>query len=138
VATSTAVVSRGGGQTGSGTSIKVHVTDLSLSIKRNIWQMPFTVPGGLNYGDAVKAMVLNRLPSQTDFSIASTTVVLPEIVVYGLKQGGDPWQTFRIWRRRSGLSVSSIRAGCLRSARCRIRARASGVDVRRGRQSDCG
>jgi hypothetical protein len=92
VATSTGVVSRGGGQTGSGTSIKVHVTDLSLAIKRNIWPMPYTVPGGLNYGDAVMAMVKDRLPSQTDFSIASTTAVLPEIVVYGLKQGGDPWQ----------------------------------------------
>lgn len=92
VATSTGVVSRGGGQTGSGTSIKVHAVDLSLSIKRNVWQMPFTVPGGMNYGDAVQAMVKDRLPSQTDFSIASTTTVLPEIVVFGLQQGGDPWQ----------------------------------------------
>jgi hypothetical protein len=92
VATSTGVVSRGGGQTGAGTSIKVHAVDLSLSIKRNVWQMPFTVPGGMNYGDAVQAMVKDRLPSQTDFSIASTTTVLPEVVVYGLAQGGDPWQ----------------------------------------------
>ena len=89
---STAVTSRGGGQTGGGTSITVHVTDLSRAIKRNQWAQPFTVPGAMNYGDAVMAMVLNRLPSQTDFSIASTQRALPEVVVYGLKQGGDPWQ----------------------------------------------
>jgi hypothetical protein len=88
---STAVTSRGGGQTGGAQSIKVHVIDLSGSIKRNVWAQPFTLPSGMNYGDAARAMVLNRLPSQTDFSIASTQVVTP-LLVYGLTQGGDPWQ----------------------------------------------
>lgn len=91
VVSSTAVTSRGGGQTGGGTSIKVHVTDLSGSIKRNVWASPFTLPSGLNYGAAAKAMVLNRLPSQADFAIASTQVITP-LLVYGLTQGGDPWQ----------------------------------------------
>jgi hypothetical protein len=92
VTSSTAVTSRGGGQTGGGASIKIHVTDLSGSIKRNVWAQPYTVPSGLNYGDAAIAMVTNRLPSQTDFAISSTTRALPEVVVYGLQQGGDPWQ----------------------------------------------
>lgn len=92
VASSSAVVTRGGGQSGAGTTIVVHVTDLSRAIKRNVWPMPFTVPGGLNYADAVKAMVLDRLPSQTAFSLSSTTRTLPQLVVYGLQQGGDPWQ----------------------------------------------
>jgi hypothetical protein len=94
-ASSSAVTSRGGGQTGGGTSIKVHVTDLSRAIKRNVWQMPFVVPKGTNYGDAVKLMVLNRLPSQTEFAISTTTRTLDTALVYGLDQGGDPWQDIR-------------------------------------------
>lgn len=92
---SSAVIAKGGGQLGGGTSIMVHVTDLSRAIKRNVWQEPFTVASGLNYGDAIQAMVLDRLPSQTQFSISSTTRTLPDVVVYGLTQGGDPWQDCR-------------------------------------------
>lgn len=92
---SSAVISKGGGQTGGGTSIKVHVTDLSRSIKMNVWQMPFVVPKGTNYGAAVKAMVLDRLPSQTEFAISTTTRVLDTALVYGMDQGGDPWQDLR-------------------------------------------
>ena len=88
---SSAVASRGGGQSGGGASIKVHVTDLSGAIKRNVWAMPFTVPSGLNYGDAAQSMVLNRLPSQVDFAISSTENITP-LLVYGMAQGGDPWQ----------------------------------------------
>src|SRR5882757_5330405 len=92
---SSAVISKGGGQTGGGTSIKIHVTDMSRAIKRNVWQMPFVVPKGTNYGDAVKAMVLDRLPSQTEFAISTTTRVLSTALVYGMDQGGDPWQDIR-------------------------------------------
>jgi hypothetical protein len=88
---SSAVLGRGGGQTGSGTSIKVHVTDLSGSIKRNVWAMPYTVPAGLNYGAAAQAMVVNRLPDQTAFAISTTTRITP-LLAYGMQQGGDPWQ----------------------------------------------
>jgi hypothetical protein len=91
VAGSTAVIGQGGGQTGGGTAIKIHVNDMSFAIKRNVWQMPFALPGGTNYGDAIQAMVLNRLPSQIAFNITSTTRVSP-LLVYGLQQGGDPWQ----------------------------------------------
>jgi len=92
---SSAVTSKGGGQTGGGTSIKIHVTDMSRAIKMNVWQMPFVVPKGTNYGDAVKAMVLDRLPSQTEFAISTTTRVLDTALVYGMDQGGDPWQDTR-------------------------------------------
>lgn len=91
VTSSTAVIGRGGGQTGGGTSIKLHVTDLSGSIKRNVWAMPYTVPSGLNYGAAAQAMVVNRLPDQTAFNISTTTRVTP-LLVYGMQQGGDAWQ----------------------------------------------
>lgn len=92
---STAVTSHGGGAHGAGKTITVHAIDLSLAIKRNVWQQPYTVPSGITYGDAVKAMVLNRLPSQTAFSIATTTELIPEVVIYGSTQGGDPWKDIR-------------------------------------------
>lgn len=85
------VIGRGGGLTGGGTSITVHATDLSRAVARNVWQGPFTVPGGINYGAAVRLMILDRLPSQTEFSIATTTRLTP-LLVYGLTQGTDPWQ----------------------------------------------
>lgn len=85
------VTGRGGGVTGGGSSIAVHVVDLSRAVSRNVWQQPFTIPGGMNYGDAVAAMVRNRLPSQTAFSIATTTRTTP-LLVYGLTQATDPWQ----------------------------------------------
>lgn len=92
---SSAVTSKGGGQTGGGTNIKIHVTDMSRSIKRNVWQMPYVVPKGTNYGDAVRLMVLDRLPSQTEFAISTTTRSLDTALVYGMDQGGDPWQDIR-------------------------------------------
>lgn len=92
---STAVSSHGGGAHGGGKRILVHAIDLSLAIKRNVWQQPYTVPSGITYGEAVKAMVLNRLPSQTAFSIATTTEVVPEVIIYGATQGGDPWKDIR-------------------------------------------
>lgn len=88
---SSGVIGRGGGATGGGTAITVHATDLSRAVSRNIWQQPLTIPSGLNYGAAVQLMVADRLPSQTDFSIATTTRLTP-LLVYGLAQGTDPWQ----------------------------------------------
>lgn len=86
------VTSRGGGQTGGGTSIKVHAVDLSRSIKLAQWEQPFTVPTGISYGDACRYMITDRLPNQTLFSIASTEHTVEDLLVYGLDQGGDPWQ----------------------------------------------
>lgn len=85
------VVTAGGGQTGGGTSIKISGVDPSRAISRNGWQQPFTIPSGLNYGDAAAAMVVNRLPTQTAFSLASTPFVTP-LLVYGVSNAGDPWQ----------------------------------------------
>lgn len=82
----------GGGQSGGGTSIKVHAVDLSRSIKLNEWEQPFFVPTGITYGEAAELMVRDRLPSQTEFSIASTEHVVQDLLVYGLDQGGDPMQ----------------------------------------------
>lgn len=89
---SSGVISKGGGQSGGGTAIKVHVTDLSRAIKRNVWQQPFTVAGGTNYGTAAQQMVVNRLPDQTVFAISSTTRTTGGPLIFGLQQGGDPWQ----------------------------------------------
>jgi len=93
---SSAVISKGGGQTGGGyLHQKSMVTDMSRAIKRNVWQMPFVVPKGTNYGDAVKAMVLDRLPSQTEFAISTTTRVLSTAVGVRHGSGWDPWQDIR-------------------------------------------
>lgn len=88
---STGVISRGGGQTGGGSALKIHVNDLSYAIKRNVWQMPYTVPSGMLYTSAIRAMVLDRLPDQIAFNLSSTTRTTP-VLVYGVQQGGDPWQ----------------------------------------------
>lgn len=86
------VTSTGGGQAGGGTSIKIHAVDLSRSIKLAQWEQPFYIPTGMSYGDAARLMVQDRLPSQTEFNIASTEHVVDDLLVYGLTQGGDPWQ----------------------------------------------
>ena len=86
------VTSHGGGQSGGGTNIKIHAVDLSRSAKLAQWEMPFFVPTGMTYGEAFKIMLLDRLPSQTEFNIASTEHLVEDLMVYGLNQGGDPWQ----------------------------------------------
>lgn len=85
------VVSRGGGQRGGGTALKIHGVDLSRAIKRNQWQQPFVIESGMNYAAAVVAMVKDRLPSQTAFSTISSEHTTP-LLIFGLDQGGDPWQ----------------------------------------------
>lgn len=89
----TGVTSTGGGQKGSGLSIKISGVDPSRAISRNTWQQPFFVPSGITYAAAVKLMVQNRLPSQANdqFSLASTSSLTP-LLLFGVGQGGDPWQ----------------------------------------------
>lgn len=89
------VTGKGGGQSGGGTSIDLHAVDLSAAIKLAGWEQPFIVPVGVTYGEAVKLMVRDRLPSQEAFSIASTEHVVKDLLVYGLEQGQDPWQDIR-------------------------------------------
>ena len=81
----------GGGQSGGAASIKIKGVDLSKAISRNVWERPFIV-NGMNYADAVEAMVRNRLPTQTEFSMVSTQRVTP-LLIFGLdQQSSDPWQ----------------------------------------------
>lgn len=110
VAGSTGVIGRGGGQTGGGTAIKIHAVDLSGAIKRNVWQMPYTVPSGLLYTEAIKIMVLDRLPDQKAFNLASTTRVTPPLL-YGAQQGGDPWQDLQELAQAIGFEAFFDAAG---------------------------
>ncbi len=87
------VTARGGGQSGGGTNLTIKGVDLSRQISKNVWTKPFVV-NGINYADAIKAMVLDRLPGQELFSITSTERVCP-LLIYGLTQGSDPWQDIR-------------------------------------------
>jgi hypothetical protein len=91
-----AIISKGGGQTGGGISLRIHCNDLAYPIKRNKWSQPFTIPDGTNYGDAVWLMLTNRMPSlaQGPRRWTSTTRVAP-LMVFGAQPGGDPWQDAR-------------------------------------------
>lgn len=108
----TGVTSTGGGHQGSGLSIKISGVDPSRAISRNTWQQPFFVPSGMTYSAAVKMMVQNRLPSQTDeqFSLASTTSVTP-LLLFGVGQGGDPWQDIQDLAAAIGYEVFFDPAG---------------------------
>lgn len=105
------VVSRGGGQAGGGTSIKIHAVDLSRALKMAQWEQPFFVPTGLSYGDAAKLMVRDRLPDQIEFSIASTEHTVEDLLVYGLDQGGDPCQDVEELAQAAGCEVFFDPAG---------------------------
>jgi len=105
------VTSRGGGQSGGGTSIKIHAVDLSRSAKLAQWEQPFFVPTGMSYGEAAKIMLLDRIPSQTEFNIASTEHIVEDLMVYGLNQGGDPWQDIQELAAAAGCEVFFDPAG---------------------------
>lgn len=89
------VTARGGGQTGGGTSVTLHVVDPSRWIKLAQWEQPFTIPALMNYSDALLAMVQDRYPFLEEWSIASTTRTVPSVLIFGQDQGGDPWQDIR-------------------------------------------
>ena len=105
------VTSRGGGQSGGGTSIKIHAVDLSRSIKLAQWEQPFFIPTGITYGEAARLMVLDRLPDQKEFSIASTEHVVDDLLVYGLDQGSDAWQDIQELAQAVGCEVFFDPAG---------------------------
>lgn len=106
------ISSVGGGQVGGGISLKLHGVDPSRAISRNVWQQPFFIPSGMTYGAAVKAMVADRLPEQTDFSLASTTQLTP-LLIYGVNQGGDPWKDIQELAQAIGYEVFFDAAGVL-------------------------
>lgn len=106
------VTSTGGGQTGGGLSLKISGVDPSRAISRNKWQQPFSIPSGLSYATAIRLMVQNRLPSQTDeqFSLSSTSSLTP-LLVFGVGQGGDPWQDIQDLAAAIGYEVFFDPAG---------------------------
>lgn len=106
------ITSVGGGQTGAGLSIKISGVDPSRAISRNTWQQPFSIPSGLSYATAIQTMVQNRLPTQTDeqFSLASTNSVTP-LLLFGVGQGGDPWQDIQDLAAAIGYEVFFDPAG---------------------------
>lgn len=86
------VIARGGGQHGGGPSVRVKCTDSSALIRDAAWEQPYIVPAGTNYGDAIRAMVLDRLPGHDRFRMVSTSRLVPSLLVFGLDQAGDPWK----------------------------------------------
>lgn len=87
---------RGGGLLGAGAVVKVHATDVSRLIKAAKWPQPYTGPTGYTYAELGRAMVLDRRPSQRLFSQVSSNHTLDDsLVIWGLDQGGDPWQDIR-------------------------------------------
>lgn len=88
-------VGKGGGQAGGGKSLKIHAVDLSKLVSANPWGSGFVIQTGENYAEAAKRFLLNRLPSQTQFRLCTTTRTTPEPFIYGLSQGGDPWKDLK-------------------------------------------
>ncbi len=105
------VTSTGGGQSGGGTNIKIHAVDLSRSAKLAQWEQPFYIPTGMTYGEAAKIMLLDRIPNQTEFNIASTEHIVEDLMVFGLNQGGDPWQDIQDLAAAAGCEVFFDPAG---------------------------
>lgn len=105
------VTGKGGGQSGGGKSLKVHAVDLSKLVSANPWGSAFVIQTGENYADAAQRFLLNRLPSQTQFRLCTTTRVTTEPFVYGLNQGGDPWKDLKEFLVPAGLECFFDPAG---------------------------
>lgn len=85
--------SGGGGMFGFGTTVKLHAADLSRTIALNKWGGRFVAPAGATCSQISKALIVNRRPTQTLFSIASNPRVPSEgAIAYGLAPGGNPWK----------------------------------------------
>lgn len=87
------VFTSGGGQTGTGLSLKIKCVDPSRAISKNPWEKPFVV-NTQPYDQAAVTMVQNRLPTQEDFSVVSVNRST-DLLIYGLDQGSDSWQDIR-------------------------------------------
>lgn len=89
------VVARGGGSVGGAANIRIHAADLASLIRLAKWEQPFTLGAGIAVEDAIKAMVLDRLPGHTAFRLCSTGAVIESLLVFGVDQGGDPLDDIR-------------------------------------------
>lgn len=105
------VVGKGGGQAGGGRSLTVHAVDLSKLVSANPWSSGFVVQTGENYVDAAVRMLLNRLPTQTQFRLCTTTKVTKEPYIYGLDQGTDPYKDLKEFLLPAGLEPLFDAAG---------------------------
>jgi uncharacterized membrane protein YgcG len=105
------VVGKGGGQSGGGKSLTVHAVDLSKMVSANPWGSAFVIQTGENYVDAGVRMLLNRLPTQTQFRLCTTTKVTTEPYIYGLNQGTDPYKDLKEFLLPAGLEPYFDAAG---------------------------
>jgi hypothetical protein len=105
------VAGKGGGQAGGGKSLKVHAVDLSKLVSANPWGSAFVIQTGENYVAAGLRFLLNRLPSQTQFRLCTTTKTTKEPLMYGLNQGGDPWKDLKEFLLPAGLECFFDAAG---------------------------
>ncbi len=87
------VVSIGGGQTGVGRYLKIKGVDPSKSINVNPWEKPKVV-NSQPFDQAVTSLVVDRLPTQEDFSVVSANRDC-DLLVYGLDGSSDAWQDIR-------------------------------------------
>lgn len=76
--------------TAAGAYVEIAGADLSRRVARNAWDATYTVQPATNYGTAIQAMLLDRMPdAQTNF--ASTDQVTPQLQ-FGQSTSNDPWQ----------------------------------------------
>jgi hypothetical protein len=136
---SSGIVSIGGGVSGGGRIISMKGSDLSRAIDLAGWNAPKFISPGTLYTDALVDMVTNRLPTQTKFDLATSTLTTP-LLLYGVTPGAKPWKdidelamaigwwaffradgTFRarpvpdpalgqaVWEYRDNISISNIK-----------------------------
>jgi hypothetical protein len=76
--------------TAAGAYVEIAGADLSRRVARNAWDATYTVQPGTNYGTAISAMLLDRMPD-VQLNFASTDQVTPQLQ-FGQSTSNDPWQ----------------------------------------------
>lgn len=71
-----------------GVTIQLELYDRARRIEGNRFLTPYIVAAGLNYGDAIKTLLLSRYAGLT-FDFAPTSRTTPELV---FPEQGDPWK----------------------------------------------
>lgn len=76
--------------TSGGVTVELSGVDLSRLVSRNAWDDVYIIKGGIDYADAIKLILDNRLPGLT-YHFTATGVLTPRLL-FGHQLGGDPWQ----------------------------------------------
>lgn len=76
--------------TAAGAYVEIAGSDLSRRVARNAWDATYTVQPGTNYGTAITAMLLDRMPD-AQLNFASTDQITPQLQ-FGQSTSNDPWQ----------------------------------------------